>query len=120
MIDGSAGVGLHLGDLVRVLCPELFLSHGNSSFIAGDFRLVFICLNRGGGLGCDRGNVVRRKHAGGKVHLPPVHEQAAPVRAGGDAGRLRVLDQFVRKALVDGLAACHIGRVCHHVGDHRG
>ena len=54
------------------------------------------------------------------MHLPPVHEQAAPVRAGGDAGRLRVLDQFVRKALVDGLAACAIGRVRHHVRDHRG
>nr|DAE72161.1 MAG TPA: hypothetical protein [Caudoviricetes sp.] len=74
MVDGSTGSGLRLGDFVRVLRPELFQSHGISSFVAGSIRRICMCLNRGGGLGCDRGNRVRGKHPRRKVNLLTTHK----------------------------------------------
>ena len=51
------------------------------------------------------------------MKLLAAHEQAAPIRAGGDTDRLGIFNQFIREALFDGLTTCHVGCICHHVHD---
>nr|DAL42643.1 MAG TPA_asm: hypothetical protein [Caudoviricetes sp.] len=117
VIDSGPCSSFSLSDFVRVFCPELFQCHRVSSFFAGILRLVFIRLNRGRCLGIDRRNVVRGKHARSEVKLLAAHEQAAPIRAGGDTDRLGIFNQFIREALFNGLTTCHVGCICHHVHD---
>ena len=118
-IHGSSGLGLHLGDLFRVLRPELFDGHRVSSFFtAGTIvRRFCICLSRGVCLGCDRGDAVGSEHPGSEVDLPSGDEQVSAVRAGGDRDGL-VFQKLIDEALGLGFSARHVGGIRHHVHEH--
>ena len=119
MVGGGGGRRFCLGDLVRIFRPEFFQSHRVTSCVgAGRCRRGCMCLDRSGRPGRNRRNVVRHGHAGSQVHRAAVHQQAPPVGAGRDVQRFCVLDHLIRKALLDRLAACHVGGIGHHVDQH--